>query len=127
MKTLLTLEAVIEIAAGAAATVIPVTAVSLLLGSTLDGAASIIVARVTGAALITVGMMNWAGRSEPNGKAAKGIIGGMVFYNVAVVGLLVYAFFGARLTGIGLWPAVILHVGLAAWCIAAIRAKRSAT
>jgi len=127
LKSLLTLEAMIEIAAGVGALVVPVFAVSLLLGTTLESAAAVIVSRVTGAALITIGMMNWAGRSEPNGIAAKGIVTGMVFYNVAVVGLLVYAFFGARLTGIGLWPAVILHVGLAAWCIAAIRAKRSAT
>ncbi|MBX3381479.1 MAG: hypothetical protein KF805_15395 [Phycisphaeraceae bacterium] len=58
MKTLLTLEAFIEIAAGAAALAIPVFAVSLLLGTTLDRAAAIFVARVTRAALITIGLMN---------------------------------------------------------------------
>lgn len=88
MKSLLTLEAMIEIAAGVGALVVPVFAVSLLLGTTLESAAAVIVSRVTGAALITIGMMNWAGRSEPNGIAAKGIVTGMVFYNVAVVGLL---------------------------------------
>ncbi|MBL8886856.1 MAG: hypothetical protein JNK16_09360 [Phycisphaerales bacterium] len=123
MKTLLTLEAFIEIAAGAGALVVPVFAVSLLLGSTLENAAAVIVARVTGAALITIGMMNWAGRGEPNGRVAKGLVAGMVFYNVAVVGLFVYACFGAGLSGIGLWPAVVLHVGMAAWCLASIRRR----
>ena len=123
MKSLLTLEAMIEIAAGVGALVVPVFAVSLLLGTTLESAAAVIVSRVTGAALITIGMMNWAGRSEPNGIAAKGIVTGMVFYNVAVVGLLAYSFFGAGLTGIGLWPAVILHTGLAIWCITTMRTK----
>jgi len=117
LKTLLTLEAFIEIAAGVGALVVPVFAVSLLLGASLDTAAAIIVARVTGAALISIGIMNWAGRSEPNGKAAKGIVVGMIFYNLSVVGLLIFAFFGAGLSGIGLWPAVVLHLGLAAWCV----------
>jgi len=123
LKALLTLEAFIEIAAGTAAFVAPRFAVSLLLGATLDSAAAILVTRVTGAALITIGMMNWAGRFEANGKAAKGVIAGMVFYNVAVVGLLIYAFFGAGLSGIGIWPAVVLHTGMAAWCSAKIRQR----
>ncbi len=123
LRTILTLEAFIEVAAGVAALVAPVFAVSLLLGATLDSAAAIIVTRVTGAALITIGVMNWAGRSEPNGRAAKGIIAGMVFYNVAVVGLLVYAFLGAGLSGIGIWPAVVLHTGMAAWCSAKFRQR----
>lgn len=120
MKTLLTLEAFIEIAAGVGALVVPVLAVSLLLGSTLESGAAIIVARVTGSALITIGMMNWGARSEPNGKAAKGIIAAMAFYNLAVVGLLIYAFLGAGLTGLGLWPAMVLHVGLAVWCVRSV-------
>lgn len=121
MKTLLTLGAFIEIAAGVAALAAPVFAVSILLGSTLEGAAAITVTRVAGAALVAIGIMNWAGSSEPTSKAAKGIGFAMVFYNIAVVGLLLYAFFAAGLSGIGLWPTVGLHAGLAAWGIVNFR------
>lgn len=123
LKTLLTLGAFIEIAAGVAALAVPVLAVSILLGSTLEGAA-ITVTRIAGAALVAIGIMNWAGRSEPHSNAAKGIGFAMLFYNIAIVGLLLYAFFGAGRSGIGLWPAIAVHAMLAVGCIQSTGSSR---
>jgi hypothetical protein len=40
-----------------------------------------------------------------------------LFYNLAAAILLTHAGIGLSLAGILLWPAVILHVILAAWCM----------
>jgi hypothetical protein len=42
----------------------------------------------------------------------------MLLYNAAVVAVLVLARTGPGPVGIGFWPVVLAHVGLAAWCIA---------
>jgi len=44
----------------------------------------------------------------------------MSLCNVAVAAVLVHAGFGLKLSAFGLWPAVLLHVALAAWCIGSI-------
>ena len=48
----------------------------------------------------------------------------MVLYNVAAVAVLVYADLGLNLSAIGLWPASVLHLMLALWCVACIRGDR---
>jgi hypothetical protein len=44
----------------------------------------------------------------------------MVFYNLAVAGVLASAGFGDGLHGMLLWPAVAFHVAMGAWCIATL-------
>jgi hypothetical protein len=45
----------------------------------------------------------------------------MLVYNVLSIILLGYALFVAKIAGPGLWPAVLLHVGLLAWGIILLR------
>jgi len=45
----------------------------------------------------------------------------MLLYNVGTVALLAFAGIGFGLQGIALWPAVVLHAAMAAWCIGCLR------
>ena len=124
MKNLLTVTAGIEAATGLALLGLPSLVVSLLLGGSLDTPAALVVARVTGAALLSLGVACWLARNDEKSRAAVGVVTAMLMYNVAAVAVLVYAGIGLGLSGIGLWPAVLLHAALAAWCIACLRNKR---
>lgn len=119
MKTLLlTVTATLEGITGLALIATPTLVVSVLLGASLVDPVGILVCRLTGIALISLTIMCWLYRNE--GYQANGVVKTLVFYNVTVVGLLVYAWttgFG----GLGLWPASMLHVGLAVWCIKSLQ------
>jgi hypothetical protein len=49
----------------------------------------------------------------------------MSLYNIAVAAVLVYAGLGPGLSGIGLWPAVVLHAAMTIWCLACLGALRA--
>jgi hypothetical protein len=121
MKKLLGFSAIIEIATGLALLVVPALLASILLGSALDTAAGLAVARVAGVALISLGLICWFGSSDTHSRACLGIVAAMLFYNLGVVVLLVSLSYGAGMTGIGLLPVSALHAVLAVWCIACLR------
>ena len=103
MRRVLVLAAVGEAATGVALLIVPSLVGRLLLGEELTGIA-IPVARVAGIALIALGVACWPGPPRV----------GMLIYSVAVTLYLAYVGFAGGLTGILLWPAVILHVILTA-------------
>ena len=119
MKRLLILTAIIEGQTGLALLVAPSLVARLLLGATLDAPAAMAVARVAGAALLALGIACWLARN--NGRA---LVTAMLVYNIAGVAVLTHAACGPALSGIGLWPAVALHTGLAGWCATATRTAR---
>jgi hypothetical protein len=124
MNTLLIATAAVETATGLALLWLPLLVVSLLLGGSLDTPAALVVARMTGAALLSLGVACWLARNDQQSRAATGLIAALLLYNVAAVSVLVYASIFLGLTGIGLWPAVVLHAALAVWCIARLRFDR---
>jgi hypothetical protein len=63
----------------------------------------------------------WLARNDQQNRVTAGPVAPMLFYNVAVATLLAYARLGLGLSGIGLWPTVALHAGLALWCVACLR------
>ncbi len=121
MKSLFIVTAAAETATGMALMALPSWVASILLGESLDTPAALVVARMTGAALLALGVACWLARNDGKSRAAMGLLSAMLFYNVAAVTVLAYAGIGAGLTGIGLWPAVLLHAALAAWCVACLR------
>ena len=108
MKKVLVLAAVSEAVTGLALLIVPSLVVQLLLGEELTGIA-IPVARVAGIALIALGVACWPGTP----------LIGMLTYSAAVTLYLGYIAFSGGLTGILLWPAVVLHVILTALLIRA--------
>jgi pyridoxal biosynthesis lyase PdxS len=123
MKSLLIVTAAAETATGLALLGVPSLVVSLLFGGSLDTPAVLAVARITGAALISIGLACWLARNDPQSRAAAGVIAALSFYNAAAVVVLVHAGLGLGLSGIGLWPTVVLHAALAVWCVACLRLK----
>lgn len=121
MNTLLVVTAAIEAGAGLALSLMPSLAASLLLGSPLAAPSATVVGRLAGAALFTLGLACWQGRGEGVSRAAKTLVGAMMFYNAAAVVLLGYAKIGLALAGALLWPAILLHAAMAVWCLACIR------
>jgi hypothetical protein len=98
MKRVLILAAVGEAATGLALLIVPTLVGQLLFGEELTGVA-IPVARVTGMALIALGIACWPGPP----------IVGMLIYSAAVTLYLASVGYAGGLTGIGLWPAVVVH------------------
>jgi hypothetical protein len=103
MKGVLVLAAVGEAATGLALLIVPSLVGQLLFGAELTGIA-MTVARVTGIALIALGVACWPGTP----------LTGMLTYSAAVTLYLAYVGFAGGMSGILLWPAVVLHVILTA-------------
>jgi hypothetical protein len=99
----LVLAAVGEAAMGAALIIVPSLVGHLLLGVELTGIA-VILARVAGIALIALSVACWPGTP----------LIGMLTYSAAVTLYLAYVGFAGGLSGVLLWPAVVLHVILTA-------------
>src|ERR1700751_344814 len=102
MKNALTFAAVAEVATGLSLLIAPSLVVHLLLGEQLTGLA-MPVARVAGIALIALGIACWPGPP----------LVGMLTYSALVTLYLAYLGF-AGLSGILLWPVVVLHAILTA-------------
>lgn len=119
-KALLSITGALEAATGLVLVAAPAMLVELLLGAAPDTPAGLTVSRVAGVALLALGVACWFAREDPSGRAATGLIWAMLFYNVAVIVILVLAWISLGLLGIALWPVALAHTGLAAWCVACL-------
>jgi len=99
MNKVLVFAAVSETVTGLALLIVPSLVGQLLLGTELTGIA-ITVARVAGIALIALGVACWPGTP----------LVGMLTYSAAATLYLAYVGLAGGLTGILLWPAVVLHL-----------------
>jgi hypothetical protein len=116
-KKLLIVTALAETGVGVLLLVSPTLVVTLLLGASPDAPAALVVARIAGAALLSLGCACWLARHD----GANGLIAAMLLYNSVAVVVLARAAAGAGLVGVLTWPAIALHAALAAWCIACLR------
>jgi hypothetical protein len=122
MKQLLTVTAVIEVGAGLAMLVAPTVVVQLLLGPNISGEA-ISLGRLAGVALLALGIACWVARGDAESRAARGLVIGMLVYNIGAVGVFGAAGSQPHTVGIALWPVVILHAVMAIWCISLLLRK----
>jgi hypothetical protein len=102
MKKLLGIAAVAEAATGVALLIIPSLVCRLLFGTGLAGV-SISMARVTGIALLSLGISCW-----PSWTALYG----MLTYSALATLYLAYLGVAGEFSGMLLWPAVLLHAML---------------
>jgi hypothetical protein len=103
----------------------PSALASLLLASSLDAPASLIVGRVAGAGLLSLGLACWFARSDETSRATTGLMRAMLVYNVAASLILAYAGVIVGLSGALLWPAILAHLALAIECGASIGLGRA--
>ena len=123
MKLLLIITAVFEGVTGIALLVMPSVATSLLLGAPLDTPAGLVAGRIGGAAIIGLAIECWQARNGERG-SPSGVVEAMSFYNFAAALVLVYAGVRLDLRSSLLWPAILLHLGLGAWCLLNLRLTR---
>jgi hypothetical protein len=125
MNRLLKLTALIEAATGFGLIVIPSVVVRLLLGSPLDTPAAVTLGRIAGAALLALGVACWLARDDTQSRTARGLVVAMLMYNLVATAVLAFAGIGLGLHGVVLWPAVVLHAAMGAWCVACLRRSPS--
>jgi hypothetical protein len=123
-RKLLIVTALVEMPIGLMLLLSPALVVPFLLGTSLDAPPALVVARVAGAALLSLGGACWLARDDGPSRARRGLVAAMLLYNCAAVAVLATAGAGARLVGVLMWPAVALHAVLAVWCIASLRSGR---
>ena len=106
--------AALEFGAGVALLVAPAVAVRLLFGPAAALFPATGIARLTGAALLSLGAACWWARADEGSTASRALLGGLLTYNAAVVALGLFGTLGAL--GPLQWTAVVLHAAQAAWC-----------
>jgi len=118
MNKLLATTAIAEAATGLALIAVPTIVARLLLGADLSGVA-VVVGRVAGIALLSLGIACWPGSDKTGNKSPA--LCGMLTYNSLATLFFFYLIIGGQFVGPLLWPAAILHGGLAVWCVACVR------
>jgi len=122
-KWLLVTTAVAEGIVGIALLAVPSQVVSALLGAPVVEPSGRIAARLAGAALSALALACWFASRDAQQPAPKGLIAGVLCYNLAAFGLLLMARFRHDMDSAALLPAAALHAALAAWCIVCISTK----
>jgi hypothetical protein len=120
-RKLLIVTALTETATGLMLLISPTLVVAFLLGASLEAPAALVVARMAGAALLSLGCACWLARNDGPNRAAGGMVAAMLLYNSVAVAVLANAGTGARVVGVLTWPVVALHAALAVWCVVCLR------
>jgi len=123
-RSLLSVTGAAEAATGMLLLAAPSVLVDLLLGEAPGSRAGETVTRIAGVALLALGVGCWLARQDATSRVADGLVAAMLIYNLGVVLLLAFAWASLRLSGIGLWPVLLAHAGLAAWCFLCLSSGR---
>jgi len=123
VKSLLRVRAVLEGGTALAFLLLPGLPSLLLFGQAPNTALGVVLGRFFGAVLLSLSLACWWAANDSGSRAATGVIKTMLLYDVVAIVLLVYARVDLRLSGIALWPGIIVHVLLGAWCAAILQAR----
>ena len=125
-RLFLVVTAFVETAAGVCLLFLPAVVFAVLLGITQATNEAIFIGRLTGAALLALGIASWIARTDTRSPAHVGLLTGIFIYNMAATTLIGLAGAVLKMVGVLLWPAVILHAILAVWCFVCLRSGREA-
>jgi hypothetical protein len=121
-KLLLLTTAFVEVAAGLCFLFLPAVLFTILLGLEHVSVDALFVGRITGAALLAIGIASFMARTDTFSPAQLGLLTGILIYDAAASMLLAYAGAVLKMIGVLLWPAVALHAILAVWSFSCLRA-----
>jgi len=119
--------ALIEVGAGLSLVCLPALVIWLLLGVGEPSPEALIVGRVGGAGLLAIGVACWLAHDDRGSRSQHGLLWGMLIYNVGACVMLAIAGLMMRMSGVALWPAVVIHAAMTVWCAANIRASGANT
>ena len=123
MRHFFIVTAVFETATGVLLLLQPSVVFAFLFGWREVGPETALIARVGGGAVLGLGAASWLVRGDGGARAQSGLLTGLLIYNVVAVMLLAFAGAVLKMVGLLLWPAVIYHVVLGAWCVNCLRRK----
>jgi hypothetical protein len=123
LKELFLVTAVAEAVIGLALLGLPAIVLATLLGIQPATMETLFVGRIAGAALLAIGVASFLARNDATLPAQRGLLTGILLYDVLVALLLVYAGVGQQMAGPALWPAVVVHTLLAIWCVLSLRVQ----
>ena len=116
VKNLLRLTGLLEGGTALALLLLPAIVFEFLFGQALSSVPALLGGRIAGAALVSLAVASWSAAKGGAGTTG-GIVRAMLLYNSLMLALLLYARMGLGLLGIALWPAVIVHILMAGWCV----------
>ena len=117
---LLTVAGVVECLAGLAFFLSPGVTTALLLGAEPDSV-GVMIGRVAGVALLSLGVACWGARADAGGAARMGTLRALTLYNAGAGLLLVIFAAMGKAGGPVVWTVGVLHLGFAAAFAASFR------
>jgi hypothetical protein len=124
-KQLLTMAAVAECFVGLGLIMAPGAVAALLLNAEADGV-GLMIGRIAGVALFSLGISCWGARTDGGGPARTGTLRAITFYNVgAGLLLLVFAATG-KAGGPVVWIVGLLHLGFGLGLAFSLRSPEAA-
>jgi hypothetical protein len=114
--------AAIESGAGLTLLVAPAVVIRLLFGPAVEVFPAVGIARLTGAALLSLGAACWWARNDERSVASGALVGAMLIYNTAVAALVLVGALGSL--GPLQWAAVVLHGAMGIWCAWVVANRR---
>jgi hypothetical protein len=119
-KYLLIVTAIGEGGTGLALLVVPSAVILFLLGIGSPSPEGFVAGRIAGAALVAIGIACWFAKSDQGSSTQRGLLIGVLAYDISATLLLTYAGLSLEMQGILLWPAVTIHGLLTIWCFIAL-------
>ncbi|WP_018342763.1 hypothetical protein [Cytophaga aurantiaca] len=118
MKLLLKSTSIIEGLTGLALIFIPNVLTNLLLGHSITEVSGLILSMVGGSALLSIAIVCWLISESAN---AQALVKGLMFYNIAVVGIVLYSSIHFSVNNIIFFTIAGFHFVYGTWCLIIIR------